>query len=84
MTAADFPGADTAPLKRSRFGRWALDFAVRHSFSIGGCFPVQQTASLPGAGTVIGLNLFLKNCPRRHIFSLKDIGTLFAYLRNQK
>src|ERR1019366_6735915 len=36
-------------------GLWALDF------------PVQQTASLSGAGAVVGRSLFLKNCPRRQI-----------------
>jgi hypothetical protein len=48
------------------------------------CFPVQQTASLSGVGPVFGLSLFLKNRPRRQIFPLEDIGTLFAYLHNRK
>ena len=68
----------------SRFGYLALGFPVHQpvhrspatrnevgSLGEGGCFPVQQTASLSGAGTVFGLSLFLKNCPRRQFFRWK-------------
>ena len=49
----------------------------------GGCFPVQQTASLSGAGAVVGRSLFLKTA-RDGKFQRGDIGTLIAYLCNRK
>jgi hypothetical protein len=48
------------------------------------CFPVQQTASLSGAGAVVGRSFFLKTRRGDKFPREEDIGTFVAYLCIQK